>query len=34
MTGVSAVTAFSTLIVGIIGVILILVGGRAILSGR
>jgi ABC-type multidrug transport system fused ATPase/permease subunit len=34
MTGVSAVTAFSTLIVGIIGVILILVGGRAILSGQ
>src|SRR6266404_3992196 len=34
LTGVSAVTAFSTLIVGIIGVILILVGGRAILSGQ
>jgi ATP-binding cassette, subfamily B, putative efflux pump len=34
MTGVSAVTAFSTVIVGVIGVILILVGGRAILSGQ
>jgi ABC-type multidrug transport system fused ATPase/permease subunit len=34
MTGVSAVTAFSTVIIGIIGVILILVGGRAILNGR
>jgi ABC-type multidrug transport system fused ATPase/permease subunit len=34
MTGVSAVTAFSTVIVGIIGVILILVGGRAILNGQ
>jgi ABC-type multidrug transport system fused ATPase/permease subunit len=34
MTGVSAITAFSTVIVGIIGVILILVGGRAILSGQ
>lgn len=34
MTAVSAVTAFSTVIVGIIGVILILVGGRDILAGR
>ncbi|HAF15055.1 MAG TPA: ABC transporter permease [Blastocatellia bacterium] len=34
MTGISAVTAFSTVIVGVIGVILILVGGRAILSGQ
>lgn len=34
MTGVSAVTAFSTVIVGVIGVILILVGGRAIISGQ
>jgi subfamily B ATP-binding cassette protein MsbA len=34
MTGVSAVTAFSTVIIGLIGVILILVGGRAILSGQ
>jgi ABC-type multidrug transport system fused ATPase/permease subunit len=34
MTGVSGVTAFSTVIVGLIGVILILVGGRAILAGQ
>jgi len=34
MTAVSGVTAFSTVIVGIIGVILILVGGRDILAGR
>src|SRR5438132_11966741 len=34
MTAVSGVTAFSTLIVGAIGVILILVGGNAILAGR
>lgn len=34
MTGVSTVTAFSTVIVGCIGVILILVGGRSILSGQ
>lgn len=34
MTAVSGVMAFSTLIVGIIGVILILVGGRDILAGR
>lgn len=34
MTAVSAVMAFSTMIVGIIGVILILVGGREVLSGR
>ncbi|MDQ2936583.1 MAG: ABC transporter ATP-binding protein/permease [Acidobacteriota bacterium] len=34
MTGVSAVTAFSTVVVGLIGVILILVGGRAILAGQ
>ena len=34
LTGVSAVTAFSTVIVGIIGVILILVGGNAILAGH
>src|SRR5215470_12998299 len=33
MTGVSAVTSFSTLIVGMIGVILTLVGGRSILAG-
>jgi subfamily B ATP-binding cassette protein MsbA len=34
MTAVSAVMAFSTMIVGIIGVILILVGGHEILAGR
>lgn len=34
MTAVSGVTAFSTVIVGVIGVILILVGGRDILSGQ
>ncbi|MGB8509550.1 MAG: ABC transporter ATP-binding protein, partial [Pyrinomonadaceae bacterium] len=34
MTGVSGVMAFSTVIVGIIGVILILVGGRSILAGQ
>jgi subfamily B ATP-binding cassette protein MsbA len=34
MTAVSGVMAFSTVIVGIIGVILILVGGREILNGR
>jgi ABC-type multidrug transport system fused ATPase/permease subunit len=34
MTAVSGVMAFSTLIVGIIGVILIMVGGRDILAGR
>lgn len=34
MTAVSGVMAFSTLIIGLIGVILILVGGRDILAGR
>src|SRR3954449_6959243 len=34
ITGVSAITAFSTVIVGVIGVTMILVGGRAILAGR
>ena len=34
MTAVSGVMAFSTLIVGIVGVILILLGGRDILAGR
>ena len=34
ITGVSAITAFSTVIVGVIGVIMILIGGRAILAGR
>ena len=34
MTAVAGVTAFSTIIVGTIGVILILLGGRAILAGQ
>ncbi len=34
ITGVSSTTAFSTVIIGVIGVIMILVGGRAILDGR
>src|SRR6185369_13093488 len=34
ITGVSAITAFSSVIVGAIGVIMIIVGGRSILSGR
>jgi len=33
VTGVSAVTAFSTIIVGSIGVLMIVVGGRSILDG-
>ena len=33
ITGVSAITAFSTVVVGVIGVIMIVVGGRAILAG-
>ena len=34
ITGVSAITAFSTAVIGIIGVIMIIVGGRAILAGH
>jgi subfamily B ATP-binding cassette protein MsbA len=34
ITGVSAITAFSTVIIGVIGVIMIIFGGRAILEGR
>jgi ABC-type multidrug transport system fused ATPase/permease subunit len=34
ITGVSAITAFSTAVIGIIGVIMIIVGGRAILAGQ
>src|SRR3954447_22841495 len=34
ITGVSAITAFSTVVVGVIGVIMIVVGGRAIIDGR
>ncbi len=33
ITGVSAITAFSTIVVGVIGVLMIVVGGRAILAG-
>ncbi len=33
ITGVSAITAFSTVVVGAIGVIMIVIGGRSILSG-
>jgi ABC-type multidrug transport system fused ATPase/permease subunit len=34
ITGVSAITAFSTVIVGAIGVLMIVMGGRSILSGE
>ncbi len=34
MTAVSGVTAFSTIIVGVVGVILILVGGQSVLAGQ
>src|SRR3954471_131838 len=34
ITGVSAITTFSTAIIGVIGVIIIIVGGRSILAGR
>ena len=33
ITGVSAITAFSTVVVGLIGVLMIVVGGRSILAG-
>ena len=33
ITGVSVVTAFSTLVIGAVGVLMIIVGGRAILAG-
>ena len=33
ITGVSAITAFSTVVVGIIGVLMIVIGGRSILAG-
>ncbi len=33
ITGVSAITAFSTVVVGVIGVIMLIVGGRSILAG-
>ena len=34
LTGVSAVTAFSTLIIGIVGIIMFVMGGNAVLDGR
>ena len=34
ITGVSAITAFSTVVVGVIGVIMIVIGGRSILAGQ
>jgi subfamily B ATP-binding cassette protein MsbA len=34
ITGVSAVTAFSTVVVGAIGVLMIVIGGRSILAGE
>jgi subfamily B ATP-binding cassette protein MsbA len=34
ITGVSAITAFSTVVVGVIGVIMIVIGGRSILAGH
>ena len=34
ITGVSAITAFSTVVVGIIAVLMIVLGGRAILAGQ
>jgi subfamily B ATP-binding cassette protein MsbA len=34
ITSVSAVTAFSTIVVGLIGVLMIVLGGRSILSGQ
>jgi ABC-type multidrug transport system fused ATPase/permease subunit len=33
LTGVSAVTAFSTMIIGIVGVLMLIFGGRSILAG-
>jgi ABC-type multidrug transport system fused ATPase/permease subunit len=34
ITGVSAITAFSTVVVGIIGVIMMVVGGNSVVAGR
>jgi subfamily B ATP-binding cassette protein MsbA len=33
ITGVSAVTAFSTVVIGVIGVLMIVIGGRSIMAG-
>ena len=34
ITGTSAVTAFATVVIGVVGVVMILIGGRSILSGE
>ena len=34
ITGISAITSVSTVVVGLVGVVVILVGGRAIMNGR
>jgi ABC-type multidrug transport system fused ATPase/permease subunit len=34
ITGVSAMTAFATIVVGVLGVLMILIGGRSILAGE
>jgi subfamily B ATP-binding cassette protein MsbA len=34
MTGVSATTAFSSVVIGAIGIVMILIGGRAVVSGE
>ncbi len=34
MTGVSATTAFSSVVIGAVGVVMILVGGRSVVTGR
>jgi subfamily B ATP-binding cassette protein MsbA len=34
VTSVSAITAFSTVVIGVVGVLMIVIGGRAILDGR
>jgi subfamily B ATP-binding cassette protein MsbA len=33
ITGVSAVTAFSTMVIGVVGVLILLIGGRAVATG-
>jgi subfamily B ATP-binding cassette protein MsbA len=34
ITGVSGITAFSTVVIGVVGVLMVTIGGRAILDGR
>jgi ABC-type multidrug transport system fused ATPase/permease subunit len=34
ITGVSAITAFSTVIIGVVGVLMLTIGGRAVLNGE